>query len=314
MTSKPVESTSNVCPSHRTRATSNDRHNAIPGDSFFLDRIQGIVSGAKKTQSKVCFEPLAGKLAGTAAESWSSPYCTRSRLAPARIELASNTTVLPVHKCLCFYHQWCAVRTVPCSTCSPMHYDARSGQFWRGGSSRTRDRRYEGRVALNVTSPHRVALSLHRVTRNDTGKFTCRVDFLGSPSLNSAITLKVYENPIHGPNITLWQHGVGRSTEDIIQGPFHEGDIVNLTCTVVGGFPQPVVTWWQGNTLVDNISHVEPGSQAVEGRRVVNLLTLGPLTRALVSEPFICRSENNPLSKPRYDTVHLKIYSEYINE
>lgn len=71
-------------------------------------------------------------------------------------------------------------------------YDARSGQFWRQGSSRTRDPRYEGRVALNVTAHQKVFLNLNRVTRNDTGRFTCRVDFLGSPSLNSDIILKVY--------------------------------------------------------------------------------------------------------------------------
>ena len=71
-------------------------------------------------------------------------------------------------------------------------YDARSGEFWREGSSKIRESRYEGRVSLNLTQPRKVRLIIRRISFEDEGKFTCRVDFLGSPSLTSVVHLKIY--------------------------------------------------------------------------------------------------------------------------
>ena len=93
--------------------------------------------------------------------------------------------------------------------------------------------------------------------------------------------------------------------------------LINLCAkfSIPTGFPQPRVTWWQGKELVDNTSHVVPGNSTSARRdlrlhEVVNILTLGPLTADLVREPFTCRSKNNPLSKERFDSVLLKIYSK----
>ncbi|XP_042212137.1 hemicentin-2-like isoform X2 [Homarus americanus] len=185
-------------------------------------------------------------------------------------------------------------------------YDARSGDFWREGSPKTRDVRYEGRVFLNLTQPQRVHLNLERVTLQDGGDFTCRVDFLSSPSLTSIVKLHVYANPSVGPTVRV---GTGlrgtpiRSRTDV--GPFHEGEMLNLSCTVTGGFPAPIVTWWQDLKLLDNSSYVISNSGPSQ---TVNELTVGPLTRQLVEVPFTCRSENNPLSSPMDRTVHLKIH------
>ncbi|XP_071552927.1 LOW QUALITY PROTEIN: uncharacterized protein [Panulirus ornatus] len=185
-------------------------------------------------------------------------------------------------------------------------YDARTGDFWRVGNSKTRDARYEGRVSLNLTQPHTVHLNLQRVTLQDQGDFTCRVDFLSSPSLTSIVKLKVYANPSVGPTVRV---GLGlrgspiRPHSDV--GPFHEGEMLNLSCAVTGGFPSPVVTWWRGLQLLDNSSHVVNGNGAP---REVNELQLGPLTRALIETPFTCRSENNPLSTPLERSLHVKIH------
>lgn len=47
-------------------------------------------------------------------------------------------------------------------------------------------------MSLNLTQPQLVHLNLDRVTLKDRGDFTCRVDFLSSPSLTSVVKLHVY--------------------------------------------------------------------------------------------------------------------------
>ncbi|KAK8391706.1 hypothetical protein O3P69_017317 [Scylla paramamosain] len=60
---------------------------------------------------------------------------------------------------------------------------------------KTRDAKYEDRVSLNLTEPRQVHLNLQRVSLKDGGDFTCRVDFLSSPSLTSVVKLHVYGIP-----------------------------------------------------------------------------------------------------------------------
>ena len=43
------------------------------------------------------------------------------------------------------------------------------------------------------------------------------------------------ENTVQGPNITAWRGELERFSNEGIVGPYHEGDVVNLTCTVIGG-------------------------------------------------------------------------------
>ncbi|MPC93813.1 hypothetical protein E2C01_088955 [Portunus trituberculatus] len=76
-----------------------------------------------------------------------------------------------------------------------------------------------------------------------------------------------------------------------------------------GRFPAPVVTWWHGQKLLDNTSHVLNDTRSP--LQTINELVLGPLTRSLVAKPFTCRSKNNPLSPPLDRSVHVKIHSEY---
>ncbi|XP_063866949.1 uncharacterized protein LOC135104016 [Scylla paramamosain] len=115
-------------------------------------------------------------------------------------------------------------------------YDARTGDFWRAGTPKTRDAKYEDRVSLNLTEPRQVHLNLQRVSLKDGGDFTCRVDFLSSPSLTSVVKLHVYANPSSGPTIRVGGGGRGlpvRTHSDV--GPFYEGEMLNLSCSVTGG-------------------------------------------------------------------------------
>ncbi|XP_053649826.2 nephrin-like [Cherax quadricarinatus] len=191
-------------------------------------------------------------------------------------------------------------------------YDARNGDFWRAGNSKIRDAAYDGRVSLNLTQPQRVHLNLQRVTLNDEGDFTCRVDFLSSPSLTSLVKLKVYANPSIGPTVKMLGRGLHEASVILRSevGPFHEGEMLNLSCTVIGGSPAPSVTWWQAEKLLDNTSYVVSSSSSSSGAppHTVNEVTVGPLTPEIVQVPLTCRSKNNPLSPPMERTFHLKIH------
>nr|XP_053647238.1 uncharacterized protein LOC128698835 [Cherax quadricarinatus] len=189
-------------------------------------------------------------------------------------------------------------------------YDARNGDFWRAGSSKIRDAGYNGRVSLNLTQPQRVRLTLQRVTLKDQGDFTCRVDFRSSPSLTSIVKLNVYANPSIGPTVKLLGSGI-LETSVLLRtdvGPFFEGEKLNLSCTVIGGFPLPRVTWWQDANLLDNTSYVVRSSSGERPLHTVNEVTVGPLTRELVQVPLTCRSENNPLSPPMDHTINIKLH------
>ncbi|XP_068230534.1 nephrin-like [Palaemon carinicauda] len=184
-------------------------------------------------------------------------------------------------------------------------YDARNGYFWREGSSKTRDAFYEDRVFLNITRPANVHLNLKRVSIEDAGDFTCRVDFVSSPSLTSIVKLKVFANPTVGPIVRVGTGPGGTIVSGTEVGPFFEGEMVNLSCTVTGGIPPPLVRWWQDTKLLDNDSYVVNKSGPP---LTVNDISFGPITRESVSQPFTCRSENNPLSSPIDRTVQIKIH------
>ncbi|XP_064098668.1 uncharacterized protein LOC135209827 [Macrobrachium nipponense] len=118
-------------------------------------------------------------------------------------------------------------------------YDARSGDFWREGSSKIRDAQYEGRVYLNLTHPRNVHLNLEQVSIQDAGDFTCRVDFVSSPSLTSIVKLKVFANPTAGPTVRVGAGPRGTVASGTDVGTLHEGEMLNLSCTVLEGVGQP---------------------------------------------------------------------------
>ncbi|XP_068229433.1 hemicentin-2-like [Palaemon carinicauda] len=184
-------------------------------------------------------------------------------------------------------------------------YDSRKGHFWREGTTKTRDASYEGRVFLNLTLPGKVHLNLEQVSLQDAGDFTCRVDFVSSPTLISIVKLKVFANPTLGPIVRVGTGPGGTIVSGTEVGPYYEGERVNLSCTVIGGIPPPLVSWWQDTKLLDNSTYVV---STIGPPKTVSDLSVGPLTRELVSQPFTCRSENNPLSSPIDRNVHIRMH------
>ncbi|XP_043192728.1 uncharacterized protein LOC122365524 [Amphibalanus amphitrite] len=91
--------------------------------------------------------------------------------------------------------------------------------------------------------------------------------------------------------------GQGRMPGEGIIGPYKEGDTTRLLCVASNGRPQPNVTWWRDNALVDATwATTEEGATE-------NQLTLGPLRRADLGAVLTCWSANHPLATPRSATV-----------
>ncbi|XP_011496551.1 PREDICTED: B-cell receptor CD22 [Ceratosolen solmsi marchali] len=129
-------------------------------------------------------------------------------------------------------------------------------------------------------------LKIKAVTYEDQGIFRCRVDFANSPTRNFRVNLILIEPPTkpviydaQGREVT----GVG--------GPFLEGYDLLLTCQVSGGKPKPMVTWWQGGELMDNIMET-PILVGATSKFVVNRLFIGKVTRALSGTKLECRAES----------------------
>lgn len=86
-----------------------------------------------------------------------------------------------------------------------------------------------------------------------------------------------------------------------IVGPFTEGDVLRLTCRATGGSPPPIVTWWEGPTLLDMTPEVERPDQ------VTNTLVVPSLTRRDLHRTLTCQAANSNLTAPLVTTVTLDL-------
>ncbi|XP_022249071.1 kin of IRRE-like protein 3 [Limulus polyphemus] len=130
-------------------------------------------------------------------------------------------------------------------------------------------------------------LTLDPVTEGDEGVFTCRVDF------HKARTRywEVGVNLVVLPNKPVIRDETGQPQQSLI-GPYNEGDILTLTCEVLGGKPQPNVTWWRESVLLDNFIEVKTSST------VKNILKIPFLQRHDLMAAFICEASNTDLILP----------------
>ncbi|XP_037944821.1 uncharacterized protein LOC119677515 isoform X2 [Teleopsis dalmanni] len=170
--------------------------------------------------------------------------------------------------------------------------DTRDSNFSQG--THWSDASYRDRLSFAVEG-RSGTLAIRNTHQDDTGEYRCRVDFQKSPTRNSKVNLTV----IIPPESIIILDSKGATIKDYKLGPYNEDSTINITCVAVGGRPQPQVTWWHENTLLDSKSH------ALSERRVGNILSLGKLQRKNLHMQLTCQADNNNLTTPISSTVTL---------
>ncbi|KAA0193756.1 hypothetical protein HAZT_HAZT000433 [Hyalella azteca] len=96
----------------------------------------------------------------------------------------------------------------------------------------------------------------------------------------------------------------GRVVSGVI-GPYVVGTRLQLRCQVTGGIPTPTVSWWQGGTLLDDVSELS----TPEVTR--NSLRMPPLSRSDLLLQLSCVAFNSNLTNPISASVTIDIACEY---
>nr|XP_045589345.1 nephrin-like [Procambarus clarkii]XP_045589353.1 nephrin-like [Procambarus clarkii]XP_045589360.1 nephrin-like [Procambarus clarkii] len=148
-------------------------------------------------------------------------------------------------------------------------------------------------------------LELSHITRADNGSFSCRVDFLNSPTQTHRLHLTVYERPssvtvVDGRGHTLTPGPGGLYTA----GPFNHTSPLLLTCNVLGGWPAPTVEWLRGGRRL--VSSTDNGGDGSVGSRL--------FINSLKAEDYMaevqCVVTNNNLTAPLHTRVRIDMNVE----
>uniref|UniRef100_A0A336MDA0 CSON013841 protein n=1 Tax=Culicoides sonorensis TaxID=179676 RepID=A0A336MDA0_CULSO len=135
-----------------------------------------------------------------------------------------------------------------------------------------------GPRAFFRTASHPAQLLVDDIQMSDEGIYRCRVDFRNSPTRN----LKINFTVIIPPERPIIYDARRRDRTKLIE-PYNEGSDVALICEVTGGRPQPNVTWFLDNTIIDESFEVRPDDGVV-----VNHLNYPNIGRQHLNARLVC--------------------------
>ncbi|XP_047738538.1 nephrin-like [Hyalella azteca] len=153
------------------------------------------------------------------------------------------------------------------------------------------------RAELLANAPTQ-GLMLSHLVEEDGGLYHCRVDFKSSPTRNLRIRLDIIVPPRH---LLITSAGEGGRVVSGVIGPYVVGTRLQLRCQVTGGIPTPTVSWWQGGTLLDDVSELS----TPEVTR--NSLRMPPLSRSDLLLQLSCVAFNSNLTNPISASVTIDI-------
>ncbi|KAL7017506.1 hypothetical protein ACKWTF_010402 [Chironomus riparius] len=175
-------------------------------------------------------------------------------------------------------------------------YDARDSNAIDGGSHHGMNS--DGKYYFNTSSLNPASFAIANLTADDEGTYRCRVDFHRSPTKNTKVQLYV----IVPPDNILILNELNRHISHYILGPYNEGSSINLTCISQGGRPQPKLTWWHNNQLLDTVDITR-----LSDKKVRNVLYLKNLDRKNLLSSYTCQSSNNNLTDPITSSVMIDL-------
>ncbi|XP_053204229.1 hemicentin-1-like isoform X2 [Panonychus citri] len=139
-------------------------------------------------------------------------------------------------------------------------------------------------------------LRISPVLEDDAGDYRCRVDYRKSRTKNFVTKLDV----IAPPKEMIITDQAGQRLIGTI-GPYDEGSDLKLTCEAEGGNPLPNITWWNGESLLDDTFGLAPHNN------MKNEIIITNLSRNHFLLELTCKASNTNLTVPIESSIILDI-------